>query len=219
MRFLKFILIVILLTGCEEIIEVEDISNRTVTVLAPTDASTLTLTNINFSWNAVEDAEQYKLQVATPNFETATTIVEDTTLTATSFSKVLDAGDYQWRVRAENSNYETAYTTQSFTISETDAVDISDEVVVLLAPADGLVFGDTDTINFSWEALLNADNYTIQIATPDFENAVEIIEDESTTATNFPVSNLEAQSYEWRVKATNAISGTNYTTQSFTVEE
>lgn len=118
MRYLKLLLVTFLLVSCEEIIEVVDISNENVVVLAPTDTSTLTITDINFSWEDVEDAEQYKLQIATPNFESANQIVLDTTITTTSFNQALEPGNYEWRVRAENSDYQTIYSTQSFTIEE-----------------------------------------------------------------------------------------------------
>lgn len=118
MRYFKLILLVFLLVSCEEIIEVEDISNRNVTILAPTDTAILTITNINFSWNEVEDAEQYRLQIATPSFEMANQIVLDTTIVSTNFNKTLELGSYQWRVRGENSDYQTEYSTQSFTVEE-----------------------------------------------------------------------------------------------------
>ena len=118
MRYLKILLLLSFLTSCEEIIEVEDISNSTVIVLAPTNAATLVITDINFSWEAVEDAERYKLQIATPNFESANQIALDTTITATSFNQTLELGNYEWRVRGENSGYQTPYTIQSFSIEE-----------------------------------------------------------------------------------------------------
>lgn len=118
MRYLKLLFVTFLLISCEEIIEVVDISDKSVVVLAPTDTATLAITDINFSWEAVEDAEHYKLQIATPNFESANQIVLDTTITTTSFNQALELGNYEWRVRAENSDYQTAYSTQSFTIEE-----------------------------------------------------------------------------------------------------
>lgn len=205
--------------SCEEILVVEDISQDSVVTLAPLEDAELNTSTVTFSWNAVEEAEAYKLQIASPNFEAATEIVEDTTVTVISFSEALDAGDYEWRVRAENSVYESAYTTQAFTVLETDDEDISSEDVTLLAPADGLVFDETDTITFSWETLLYAESYTIQIATPDFDNAIEIIENESVTVETFSTSSLDANDYEWRVRAENDTYQTEYTTQSFTVEE
>jgi hypothetical protein len=119
MKKIKYVLcFLIVFLACEEIIEVEDISNKTVNVLAPTDTATLTITTINFSWDAVTDAEHYKLQIAEPNFEMANQIVLDTTVTVTNSNQTLEFGDYEWRVRAENSGYQTIYSTQSFTIEE-----------------------------------------------------------------------------------------------------
>ena len=115
-RLIFIILYGVFVLSCDDIIEVEDISERTVTVLAPTDESILIITDVNFSWDDVEDSEQYRLQIATPDFETATQIVLDTTIVFTNFTKTLDLGNYEWRIRAENSDYQTAYTTQRFSI-------------------------------------------------------------------------------------------------------
>ncbi len=218
----KFVLIFSLLfsfISCSDIVRVEDISDETVSILAPTNNAIINSTSVTFSWQAIEDAESYHIQITTPTFTQATQIVVDSIVTSTDFTITLAANNYQWRVRAENSAYETIYTTQSFSVLETDDVDISGETVTLLAPADAVVFNTTDTINFSWETVLHAENYIIQIATPNFENATEIIENETVINTGFSISNLEANSYEWRVKALNSAYETDYTTQSFTIEE
>lgn len=115
-KLIFIILFGVVILACDDIIEVEDISERTVTVLAPTDESILTITDVNFSWSDVEGSEQYRLQIATPDFETSTQIALDTTIVLTNFTKTLDLGNYEWRIRAENSDYQTAYTTQRFTI-------------------------------------------------------------------------------------------------------
>ncbi|WP_407556480.1 hypothetical protein [Winogradskyella sp. 4-2091] len=219
MKRVVLILVLLFVFSCDDIIEVEDISNEIVTVLAPTEASVLSDTTITFSWNEVEEAESYRLQIAAPNFENASAIEVDSLVTSSGFSKALEAGNYQWRIRGENSGYQTLYTTQSFSITETDEVDISNEEISLLAPADNLIFSTTDTVSFSWEVVLNAEEYVFQIATPDFENAIEIIENEIVSSTSFSVSSLEVQDYEWRVKAQNSEYETNYTTQSFSIEE
>lgn len=113
-----FTLLVLLLitTACDDIIEVEDISNKKVTILAPTNNATLTASNITFSWQALEDAEQYNIQIATPDFENAIQIVLDSSITATNYTKTIEAGNYQWRVNAKNSGFQTVYTTQSFLV-------------------------------------------------------------------------------------------------------
>lgn len=218
MNHLKLIALFVLIASCDDIIEVEDISQKTVTALAPTNNSVLSTANVTFSWESLKDAVHYRLQISTPTFGEATQIVVDSLVSTTSFSKELTPNNYQWRVRAENSGYTTAFSTQSFTVESTDDVDISEETIVLLAPADAVSFGTTDTINFSWDSVLNAETYSFQIATPNFENATEIITNETTVNTVFSVSNLAANSYEWRVRALNPTYQTNYTTQKFTVE-
>ncbi|MFV0572065.1 MAG: hypothetical protein ACK5M1_06510 [Xanthomarina gelatinilytica] len=216
-------LVYILLCGamvlaCDDVVGVKDISNQFVVVMAPTEDAQLTTNNVTFNWQTVEEATQYRIQIATPDFESASQILTDSLAVGTNFNKVLDSGEYQWRIRAENSEYHTAYSTQSFSVF-TEPNDISNKQVVLLAPADGVTFTDVNTINFSWEAVLDADQYVIQIATPNFQNALEVITDQTLNNTQFSASNLEANAYEWRVKAINTSSETLYSKYSFTVEE
>jgi len=218
MRKSLFVLVLMCLLACDDIIEVVDISGSTITVLAPSNQAVLTDTDVTFTWDVVEDAESYKIQIATPSFANAEQIVTDSLVTTTFFKGMLNSGSYEWRVRAENSGYATPYTAQKFTVSY-DLIDISNEQVVLLAPADNASFSTTDAINFSWEAVDGADEYNIQIATPSFENALEIIKNETIANTSYSVSNLSAANYKWRVKAVNLNYETDYTLLGFLVSE
>ena len=103
---------------CDDIVEVVDISDRTVKILAPTNNSTIYITTVAFNWEALEDAENYRLQVATLTFENASQILVDTLLINTNYLKTLDTANYEWRIRAENSDYHTSYTTNSFVVKE-----------------------------------------------------------------------------------------------------
>lgn len=220
MRKLYFIVsLFFIIVGCDDILMVEDFSDETVSVLAPAEGATLTTTSVTFSWNGVVDAEQYRLEIATPSFENASQLVMDSIVMTTNFTSILEANDYQWRVRAENIGYATPYTTQSFRVDTSEQIDITNETVVLLAPADGVMFSTADTIQFTWDPVAGADTYTIQIASPDFGNAIAIMENETTTNSNYSVSSLESGDYEWRVKASNSNYDTDFTTQSFTVED
>tara|TARA_R110002096_G_scaffold421590_1_gene627443 strand:+ start:3249 stop:3569 length:321 start_codon:yes stop_codon:yes gene_type:complete len=104
--------------SCDDIIEVEDISDKEVIVLAPSNQVILNTTDVIFTWEALEDAETYHLQIATPTFENAQQIVHDSMLVGTRFSTTLDFKGYEWRVRAENSGYTTSYKVNSFSIEE-----------------------------------------------------------------------------------------------------
>lgn len=106
----------VILSGCEDIIEVDNISEDRVKLLAPADDVTSNSTTISFSWEMVEEAENYQLQVVTPSFEQALEIVTDTTSSSTRYSDTYSEGSFEWRVKALNIAYETEYTTHSFSI-------------------------------------------------------------------------------------------------------
>ena len=114
----KFLLLLAvgMFLGCEAIF-VENISNATVSILAPKEGTAISTGIINFNWNAVDDADLYQLQIAIPGFSNASQIVVDTTITKTSFSKNLTIGTYQWRVKALNTDYQTNFTTASFEVN------------------------------------------------------------------------------------------------------
>ena len=139
MKRYLFILTALCLYACEDIIGVEDISETSVLALAPTNGVVLTQDSVVFSWNPTEDALAYRLQVARPTFENATQIVLDSLVTSSSFSQILESGDYQWRVRAENSGYTSGYTTNSFTINGVSE-DITSAQVPLCSSGRGFVF-------------------------------------------------------------------------------
>jgi len=116
----KFCALLTLITvlGCEQLIEVEDISNETVSILGPANNLIIDTSSVNFSWESLEFAELYQLQIAMPSFDTPQNIVEDTIIYTTSFIKTLSANTYQWRIKAKNFGYETPYTTQNITIED-----------------------------------------------------------------------------------------------------
>lgn len=102
--------------SCDDIVGIEDISDNEVTVIAPLEDSVLSTLTPNFSWEPVTGADVYQLQIAEPSFEAATQVVLDTTITHTNFIQSLDSGVYQWRIRAKNTEYQTPYSIQSFSI-------------------------------------------------------------------------------------------------------
>jgi len=113
-----FILVLILVsTSCKHVIDEVRIYESSVELLAPSDAVVLSDTDVTFTWNSVDGASEYVIQIATPDFSSPSQIVTDSTVTTTSFSTtLLAATTYEWRVKAKNPNYETAFTTRSLDI-------------------------------------------------------------------------------------------------------
>lgn len=116
-------LLVVFVSGCEELLEIPDISNESVELLAPSESTIVTDSIVNFSWIEVFEATQYQVQVAVPNFENATQIVIDTTIVIDStflgnrIIKSLVNGVYEWRVKAINSGFETEFSSSNFEVN------------------------------------------------------------------------------------------------------
>lgn len=123
---LFFFIISLLFIGCEELLEVTDISKGEVVLIAPSDSVVVTQSNVRFSWNEVFEAESYKIQVAQPNFTNASQIVIDTLVvidssyTGSNFVKFLPDSEYEWRVKAMNSDFETGYTSHAFWVESSN---------------------------------------------------------------------------------------------------
>lgn len=211
----------LLVVSCEDIISLPDISEDQISVIAPVDGAILEEGLNTFTWEELEFADQYQLQIARPNFETPSqvvfdTLVGDSTQVVRNLTLSLTAETYQWRIRGLNSEFMTDYTTANIeVVPDTMTNDLSNESVTVLAPTDQaeLMVG---TINFNWETLESATDYMIQIATPDFDNATQLLTNSTVTVTTFS-QDLEAGAYEWRVNASNDESSTAFITQSITV--
>lgn len=103
------------LTACDAVF-VENISDKKVVLVSPSDSVEVQAGFVNFHWNSIEDATDYRLQIAMPSFVDPSQIVLDTAIVDISFKDSLTIGDYQWRVKAVNSDYQTNYTTRTLII-------------------------------------------------------------------------------------------------------
>jgi hypothetical protein len=205
-----FFFILLGLISCSEIISEEDISNKTVSLVAPTQNAQLTSTGINFYWDNVENATKYNLQIAKPNFTSPLQIVLDTTITQHNFTKQLPIGSYEWRVKALNGGYSTAYSSSLFTILNN--IDFQSNTVALTSPANNLVT-KTTLQNLTWQAIIGATNYQLQL----YNSANTLVLDKTTSNTSENYTFAEG-SYQWKVRATNGTDFTLYTSRSILVD-
>lgn len=209
----KFILGIFLITlaSCEEILLETNISDEKVQLVAPADNSSFNSTGVTFTWEAVPDATKYRLQIAKPNFENPTQIVLDTIVSKTSFTQQLTIANYEWRVKALNSAYETVYFSRFFTIASND--DFQNNTVVLTAPANNLI-SNIALQTLSWQSVIGATQYQLQVY--DGNNVIKL--DENLTATSYDYTFPEG-SYSWRVRADNGEKQTLYTSRTILVDK
>ncbi len=167
----------------------------TVSGLSPSDGSTTTDTTPTFSWNSVEGAKGYELQIAgsRAGVETApATSVTGTSYTPTSALTNLQT--HYWRVRAKDGDG------QHGAWSAINSLSVNFGAVSGLSPADGAITTDT-TPTFSWNSVEGAKGYELQIA--GSRAGVETAPATSVTGTSYtPTSALtNLQTHYWRVRA------------------
>jgi hypothetical protein len=198
------------IVSCEEILFVDDISKKEINLIAPANNTVLFSTGVSLSWDNVENAERYRLQIAKPNFTSPIQIVVDTLITKKTFTQQLNIGKYEWRVKAINSGYETEYKTHAFEILNND--DFQNNTVILLTPSNNLIT-KVAIQKLSWQTIIGATEYQLQI----FDNNDAIIKEEKTSLINFDYTFPEG-SYSWKVRASNGTKETLYTTRSILID-
>ncbi len=164
--------------------------------------------NISFSWNALAGATNYTLEYAdNPSFTNS--IINNATATNLNVSGLVANTNYYWRVKANgiNSAVWTFSTAANFPTNP-----------ILNIPTNNSVNIATNNSTISWAAMPNASNYEIQVATnSNFSNNITTF---NTTATSQNLTGLtEGINYYWRVRASNLIFTSNWSTAwKFTTE-
>lgn len=209
------VLTLLFFMSCDDILE-ENITDDLVTPITPTSESIIANNVVNFAWNAMDGAENYRLQVldATQNH----LIVLDSLVSETSFQHPLDPGSYEWRIRGENFAYQTAY---SFPISFSviASSDLTNQSVILNTPTANLYTNSTNILH-TWNELPFADSYTFELI-KNLNGQTTVAQQTGITATNYSVNasvfDVDAE-YIWKVKAVNATTETVFTSRSIYVD-
>ena len=167
--------------------------------LVPTDGSSTTDTMPTFSWNAVEGAKGYELQIAgtRAGVDTApATSVAGTSYTPTS--ALTKGKTHYWQVRAKDG------AGQYGAWSGVQSLRVDFDAVSGLSPDDGATTTDT-TPTFSWNSVEGAKGYELQIA--GTRAGVDTAPATSVTGTSYtPTSALtNLQIHYWRVRAKDGV--------------
>ena len=216
--FLYILSLFFTVTSCSIFFE-EKLEDELIDLIAPADYLETSDSTQTFIWTSVKGATGYNLMIVSPSFDSISSIILDIDTAATSYTKTLKAGKYQWGVLAYNSSSNTPQYYRDLIILEADTLlqqkDLSNETVQILAPADNFI-SYTTKVNFYWEKVDSADGYKLRIVSPEFNTIENIVLDSSTTGTSFS-RNLEDGTYEWSVKAFNKVSNSLPTIYRLTV--
>lgn len=204
-----------LLYSCTDIIE-EEIDDEEIILLAPADLLRTKVIQHTFWWEEVEGANEYRLQMVSPHFDTIEKLVMDTVVSTNSFPYTMTPGRYQWRVRGENSNSATPFTTATLYIDST--LDISSQQIELLSPLDGVSSNDDSQV-FEWQAVYNADHYSFEIRRNN-ETGSLLIAADNLLESYYEYTFDEEGIFYWKVQGYNNASNTNtpFSSQSLLID-
>jgi len=163
-------------------------------VLADPGDGALLYPNITLSWDAVTNAVQYKLQVATDSAFTDRVFNGKLTDTFKDFND-LAPGKYYWRVKAiEEGGLKSPWSeVRGFTVTKIFPP-------TLASPDNQATVGPDVTL--SWNSVVGAAQYKLQVSKD--AAFTKLIVNEKTTALSKDLTALAARNYYWRVKAIDA---------------
>ncbi len=166
------------------------------TLISPANASIDVNLSGQLVWSEVTDAVGYEYQITSlAGFYQADTITTDTFVN--SFSNLDYNTTYYWRARTiGTNNYSDWSEIFSFTSYSNNL-----NTPNLVAPINHSTENTVSNLTFTWNSVLNADNYIFEIATDN--GFTSIIEDSTLSDTSLILNNLAYNTqYFWRVKAT-----------------
>lgn len=119
-----------------------DLNNQLVSIISPADSFYTNDSKINFSWQPLLAANDYRFEIGQPDF--SGTIILDVNLTQTNINYTLDEGIYTWRVRGQNNSSNTVYSTRTVIIDSTVPITPS-----LTSPQNNAVINN-DSVSLVW---------------------------------------------------------------------
>lgn len=207
----KIIILCIIITvgSCDDII-LNDISQEKVVLVSPKDNTSTYLSTQILWWEHVNDADYYQLQITTPDFIQPAILLVDTLTDENKYTINLLPGNYQWRVRAINSEYQTTYTT--FSIKIDSSLNLENEKIILIKP---IHFDTTNllSISFKWEPLYKVDTFNFKLY-----HIGSLVFDTLVASNSIYKIIRHEGAYSWRVRGINSISATKYSERSFYID-
>jgi hypothetical protein len=201
------------MVSCEDILE-KNITNSIVEVIYPKNDVEIFSNVVNFQWTEVDGAKKYRIQV----YSDASRVVLDSLVTKNAISFPISKGDYNWKVRAENSGYTSSYT-NTFNFSVKETTDLTNQQVLLSFPEDNFYTNNANII-LTWEILSAADKYSFELLKISNGSSSIVNQQSNLTSPAISLTNSILSSdaeYNWKIKAFNTTNTTNtqFSTRKF----
>ncbi len=209
-------------TGCKEIIA-KKITSEIPVLIVPSANDTVPYNPVQFKWEPMDGATQYRLQVVTPGFSNISYFALDTLVTGTEFYAALDSARYEMKLTALNAGYESQVLGPIAFWVGIQPSSGTGTSVSLTSPLAGAYKQANFIGPFEWSTVASATSYEFSLRQGSVfstGNPIHFQNNISTAIINLPSSlALGEGEYSWGVKAylSNGTE-TGYSTRSFAVD-
>lgn len=204
---------VIILGACSMFFE-EDVEAEEIILLAPLDNAFTEVLSHTFWWATIPGTSSYRLQIVTPSFEHTELLLLDSLMEGDKFDFSLYPGEFEWRVRGENSAYNTKWSAASIVIYSSD--DLTRQKVGLTSPAEN-AFSNMESYVFSWEELAKVNTYRFKIYVEEWGLNLSL-DSLGITSTSLMLDGFDEGVFFWGVQAANDVSETQFSTRRLVVD-
>lgn len=166
------------------------------TLTSPINGSNgISYSSVNLIWNSLTNANSYQYQVARDAQFTQVVKTGNTSLTFTNVTSLQPSTVYYWRVRGENVN---GYSPWSSVWNYTTEATVLVQPTLTSPENEAILTGSSAT--FLWNSVFGANGYTLQVSIDNtFETATSNF---NTANTTYGLSGLQFNlTYFWRVRA------------------
>ena len=212
-KTLKMLVFSTLIFSCDDILE-DDITDDVVEIISPSEDLIINGNTVQFSWQVLDGADRYRIQIIKSNqvYEV------DSLVTTNTFKYVLNSGNYQWRLRAENFAYISNYTFPIRFFVETSE-DLTNQNVSLLTPSIDY-YTNNPSLIFTWEKINSANTYSYELV-KKLNGDQTILQQPDLTVNSYTIDPLkldEDAEYIWKIKAVNSNSETVFSNRSIFID-
>jgi hypothetical protein len=205
---------IIMFNSCEHEFIETNLSGKILTVIAPSDADTVTTTSPLFWWNVINGARTYHLEIVYPDFASPQILVYDTAVETDRFYPTLSPGrSYEWRIRPENGSSHGDWVTRTVTVDS--SISLAAQTLIITSPASNGFATSNNTVAFTWNTINAATFYRIDIInTTTGGNVVSTTTTVNSYSYTFPQGN-----YSFSVRAENSNSFTAWSVRTFIIDQ
>ncbi|QYS89907.1 hypothetical protein [Flavobacterium davisii] len=208
-----FLFLAISMIACEDILE-KDITTDTLNVLSPKEGTFIESNIVVFQWEALKGANKYHLQIE----DKKALIIKDTLTSKTALKLSLQPRNYKFKIRGENAGYQSNYTVPiSFDVKLPTSLE--NQLVILKSPSNGF-FTNRNNLTLIWDPIKIATSYTLELYDMTNGNLLLLSKEGITSSTYaLDASILKSDAlYEWRIKAINTTSATEFSKAAFSLD-